>query len=128
MIVRSWNSPAWVLNHIIERILKVVPNNPRFCVVPESLDGVIPKERDANRVEGNSGKIECGIAPAGIAPVNQGQEPALGRAHNIPLVEVVVQEAIRDAAREDKWAEVRDEMLDLANRLPTPVTGVGETL
>jgi len=39
-----------------------------------------------------------------------------------------MQEAIRRTAWENKWAKVRDETLDPANRIPARVTGAGESL
>src|SRR5262249_50796454 len=107
---------------------EVVPDNPRFRAFAKSFHLVVACERSRNRVERNSGEVERWVAPTGIAPVNQSQQPALMAAHNIPLVQVIVNETVGAATPRNKGAEIGDEMLDFADSIATPVTGVGELL
>jgi hypothetical protein len=109
--------------------VEVVPHNSRFRVFPKSFSVIVAFERNGNEVQRNCGEVKRRVAPTGIAPIDEGQQPAFSVAHNVPLVQVIVNETVRAATTSrNKRAEIGEQSFDFANHGPTSVTAVGESL
>ena len=76
-IFRNKDGALGIVYRIVECAVEVVPHNSRFWASAEPFGVMIPLKCSGNEVERNCCEVGCRVAPAGIAPVNHSQQPAL---------------------------------------------------